>query len=330
MLEYRSVADLDRILISNLERFAQLTDLVVGIPRSGMLPAVLLALHLDVPVMDLDSYCRGDDPPGGARLTRRLERAKTGSFQRRRVLVLDDSVRHGTAMRLAKERIALSRPDSKDDVTYAAVYVDPDQKDQVDIWCEALPRRVFEWNIMNHAIITASCMDIDGVLCRDPTTAENDDGVEYERFVSTVPPLHIPSYEVGWLVTSRLEKYRTLTEAWLATHAIPYRHLVMLDMPSKEARIAAGCHSRFKAHVYNDTGAALFIESDPRQARDIAIRCRKPVYCMKTREMVYHDHVHTLVQRNRRWGRLSRAVQPLVPPRFMPLARRVAHFLRVG
>jgi orotate phosphoribosyltransferase len=230
----------------------------------------------------------------------------------------------------AKERIASSRPESTDIVRFAAVYVHPEEKHQVDIWCEEIPRRVFEWNIMNHAILSASCMDIDGVLCRDPTTAENDDGPEYERFIRTVSPLRIPSFEVGWLVTSRLEKYRALTEEWLALHAVPYRQLVMLDMTSKAERIAAGCHSRFKAGVYDETRAALFIESDPRQARDIAIKCRKPVYCVKTREMIYHDDASTLAGRDRRWGRLLRSVEPIVPVRLRPLARRAAQLLRLG
>ena len=330
MLQYRSVADLNRILVSRLEIFAEHADLVVGIPRSGMLPAVLLALHLDVPVLDLDSYCRGCDPSGGDRLARRLSQAASGAPVPRRVLVIDDSLRHGAAMSAAKNRIAASRPGSTDIVRFAAVYVHPEEKHQVDIWCEEMHRRVFEWNIMNHAILSASCVDIDGVLCRDPTADENDDGENYLRFLSTVPPLRVPTIEIGWLVTSRLEKYRELTEEWLARHGIGYKMLVMLDLPSKEARIAAGCHSRFKAKVYKETGAALFIESDPGQARDIAIKCHKPVYCTKTREMVYHGDANTLAGRDRRWGRLLRSAEPVIPVRFRPLARRVAQLLKLG
>ena len=58
-------------------------------------------------------------------------------------------------------------------------------------------------------------MDFDGVLCRDPTEEENDDGDKYRYFIANVEPIFKPSVEIGWIVTSRLEKYRDLTENWL-------------------------------------------------------------------------------------------------------------------
>lgn len=58
-------------------------------------------------------------------------------------------------------------------------------------------------------------MDIDGVLCADPTPEENDDGEKYRHFLLNTPPLFIPKVTIGTLVTSRLEKYRPETEAWL-------------------------------------------------------------------------------------------------------------------
>jgi uncharacterized HAD superfamily protein/hypoxanthine phosphoribosyltransferase len=329
MLEYRSVADINRILLSNLEVFRQNADLVVGVPRSGMLPAVLLALHLDVPVADLSSYCRGHVAAVGARLAKRESQTKDSVPERRRVLIVDDSIRTGTAMRMARAQIASSLPESIDLLKFAAVYVVPGKKTEVDIWCEELPDRVFEWNILNGTILTQSCVDIDGVLCRNPTEYENDDGSEYRRFISTVAPLRVPPYEVGWLVTSRLEKYRPLTEEWLASSGIRYRQLMMLDLPSKEARIAANAHSHFKAEVYGKTESVLFIESDLCQARDIAGRCRKPVYCVETGEMVYHDDVATLVRRDRRLRGLWRGLRPLVPACLRPFARRTASLLRL-
>lgn len=51
-------------------------------------------------------------------------------------------------------------------------------------------------------------MDIDGVLCADPTPEENDDGEKYRHFLLNTPPLFIPKVTIGTLVTSRLEKYR--------------------------------------------------------------------------------------------------------------------------
>ena len=33
------------------------------------------------------------------------------------------------------------------------------------------------------------CVDIDGVLCKDPTAEDNDEGPNYERFLSNAVPL---------------------------------------------------------------------------------------------------------------------------------------------
>lgn len=93
-------------------------------------------------------------------------------------------------------------------------------------------------------------MDIDGVLCVDPTPEENDDGPRYREFLLNAQPLFIPRTEVGTLVTSRLEKYRPETMAWLKKNHVKYDKLVMLDLPNKEARQRANCHASFKAKEY--------------------------------------------------------------------------------
>jgi len=68
MLEYRSVTDLNELIIQNLGRFDRDIDLIVGVPRSGMLPATLLALYLNLPLTDLYSYVNNRCISGGQRL----------------------------------------------------------------------------------------------------------------------------------------------------------------------------------------------------------------------------------------------------------------------
>ena len=73
----------------------------------------------------------------------------------------------------------------------------------VDLYREVVEMpRVFEWNLMHGTVLANSCMDIDGVLCLDPTDEENDDGERYLRFLSETPALLLPTAPVGWLVTS--------------------------------------------------------------------------------------------------------------------------------
>ena len=91
----------------------------------------------------------------------------------------------------------------------------------IDYFYRYLPLpRIFEWNLFHHPILEQTCVDIDGVLCNDPEESENDDGPKYEQFLRTVKPIYIPTKEIGWLVTCRLEKYRELTAEWLERNSV--------------------------------------------------------------------------------------------------------------
>ena len=61
----------------------------------------------------------------------------------------------------------------------------------------------------------------------------------------------------------------------------------MLDLPSKEARIAQRAHVPFKSEIYRSTSAKLFIERPYEQALEIADSTGKPVLCIEANQMVY-------------------------------------------
>ena len=68
---------------------------------------------------------------------------------------------------------------------------------------------MFEWNYLHHdGYSHLCCYDIDGVLCEDPTDEENDDGDRYKNFILNAPLRFKPFAPIGFLVSSRLEKYR--------------------------------------------------------------------------------------------------------------------------
>ncbi len=282
-MNFRSIATLNDQVLQWIPRLPRDLELIVGIPRSGMLVGNLLALYLNIPLTDLEGFRSGRVFIPGERC--RLERSEEYLAQRRKVLVVDDSVLYGTQMKQVREQL---RPLSdRHRLHFAAVYMQPGQEKLVDFYCELLPRpRLFEWHLMHHPNLRHWCVDIDGVLCDDPTVAENDDGENYQRFLDEVPPKLIPSKEIGWLVTCRLEKYRLQTERWLARHGVRHRHLLMMDHPDMASRKAAGGHARHKAAIYRKTGAPLFIESCPRQAVEIARLSGKSVFCYGTREMI--------------------------------------------
>ncbi len=91
---------------------------------------------------------------------------------------------------------------------------------------------------------------------------------------------------MGWLVTSRLEKYRAQTEEWLERHKVQYGELRMMQYPDMAARRAARAYARFKSDIYLETGAWLFVESDAALAVQIAQLSGRSVFCTETREML--------------------------------------------
>lgn len=285
-MKYRSLADMSALITGNLHRVPADVDLVVGIPRSGILPAITIALMLNLRYADLDRFL--DGRLAGAGSTKQHAGLIGGIAEARHVLVIDDSLNRGNAMREARARLRHLEGEVR--FTFAAAYVVPDGESEVDIAFEILSLpRIFEWNFIHHVYLEHACVDIDGVLCLDPRADENDDGAAYLRFLASATPLYRPTRRIGCLVTSRLEKYRPETEAWLARHGVEYDRLVMLDLPSAEERRRRGVHGTFKGEVYRDSKAMLFIESEYAQAVEIARISGKPVLAIEGQQIVTGD-----------------------------------------
>ncbi|MFC1603527.1 phosphoribosyltransferase family protein [Planctomycetota bacterium] len=301
MINYRNVPSLNRDVWAWLEKLPKDIDLIVGIPRSGLLVANLLSLYMDVPLTDVEGLLEGRVIQTGSRYKRNDPRELLSS--RRTVLVVDDSVCSGKQMSAVRRLIESAKMRHR--ILYGAVYITPGSQNVVDYFYELLRMpRSFEWNVFHRGGMGFFCVDIDGILCRDPTQEENDDGERYEQFIQTVEPWIIPSKTVGWLVTCRLEKYRSLTEQWLAKHGIKYEHLIMMDLPDKAARMRSKSHGKYKAEVYKATGARFFIESSLRQATEIAMCTGKDVLCIETGDIVSPSFLNRNYHRLLRFGKL--------------------------
>ena len=85
-------------------------------------------------------------------------------------------------------------------VTFLAVYGPRATHPDADLVLEVVPHpRVFEWNVMHHRVLENSCVDIDGTLCHDPTSEENDDGERYDAFLAPARPSSSrPSASTRW------------------------------------------------------------------------------------------------------------------------------------
>lgn len=273
-INFRSYADLHRALRHGLWRIPPTVDLVVGIPRSGVAPAAAIASHLSIPFMTLSQFVEGGSPEFGQTRTVRAD-VRVG-LAAGHVLLVDDSIALGRAMGRAREAVAAS--DFKGQLSTLAVYSSFMGKRLVDLSLEVLPSpRVFEWNILNHWLLEHSCVDIDGVLCQDPTLVQRVTSHRFGRFAIETSALIRPKYVLSDVVTSRQEKYRGATEHWLGVSGIRYRRLHMMPNASAVERFAFEPHAEFKGRVFRQSHASLFIESDSRQAARINQIAGKPV-----------------------------------------------------
>lgn len=283
MFGYVSYAQLSTAIRTQLHAIPGDVDLIVGIPRSGMMPAYQIGLFLNRVVCDIDAFIAGSSISHGH--TRKVGIALTSPRQARHILLVDDSIATGTSMQKALARIQESGYTGK--VSTCAAIAAPSLQSSVDVSFITLPLpRMFEWNAFHHGCVENACFDLDGVLCVDPAAHDNDDGPRYEAFLSSAQPLFRPTLRIGHIVSARLEKYRGLTEGWLRAKNISYGQLHLVDLPSRAERIRLGAHCSHKIRVYRETGASMFYESDLGQAREIAEGSGKPVLCVGDMSMV--------------------------------------------
>jgi len=258
-------------------------DAIVGVARSGMLPAVQLAALLHVPL-----YSTGASPlhaPSpivyvghGWRMQATLRAPEPPP---RVVAIVDDTARFGVSMGKLVPHVAARWPDAK--ILTAAVYCHPDARRFIDYPGAIYPGyHYLEWNLFNTGLAAYLATDLDGVLCEDCPPEADDDGPAYRAWLESALPIQRPVFApVPLIVTARLEKYRERTEAWLRRHGLRYKRLVMGPWQSQAERNERWPEkvADYKASVYAGSDARLFVESDPEQAHRIREITARPVLC---------------------------------------------------
>ena len=248
-MNYRSYQNLSDDIKSNINKLEKFNiDLVVGIPRSGMIPAYMISLLLNLNCTDFYSFIENRPLFKGERKLKKNGDVNILPYDYNNILLVDDSISTGKSMKEIKATIPNKL---KNKIITTAIYSSESKRDDLDCFFVHLPSSmVFEWNLFNDHTLSQSCVDIDGVLCTDPTHVEDDDGENYIYFIENAIPLFLPTYKVHSLVTNRLEKYRHNTELWLKNNGVTYDNLTMLDLPSKDERQRLKIHARHKAGYY--------------------------------------------------------------------------------
>lgn len=248
---------------------------VLGVPRSGMLPASMLAMWLNLPLYYLDEdnnlkILTGATGFGGARMKNYKE--KNG-----KLLVVDDTIYAGRAMNLIKEKIP-------EDILFAAIYFRPESEYRPDFFGRELSSpHLLEWNFFNSGYLKDCIFDFDGIFSPNVPIPICEDEQKYIEFIKNVKPFphRIPTTHCRGIATGRLEKYRDITEEWLERHGISYGFLKMFPTEREAERNLNHAEevSSFKAKIFLQSDAYFFVESEVSEAVKIRQKSKKLVIC---------------------------------------------------
>lgn len=277
MITVKSIYDLNLTIVNNLHLITKLDiDLIVGIPRSGMLVASLLATHLQKPMTDIDDYLLG------------YAFEKSGNqiditAQKMNVLLVDDTINIGTQMKKIVDRLSTISYDHNI-IKFVVYKSNKTPNNAIDVFLETCPNpRAFQWNLWKHPSLSKWATDLDGVLCRDPIwKVENDRGPKLIEFYKTADKKFHLSHPIKYIITSRLDRHRMITEEWLSKNNIKYGTLIMKPESSTLD------HYEFKVEALKSlSDVELYIESDVKQAKLISSKISIPVWCVDSQTTYY-------------------------------------------
>lgn len=282
-MHYRTVGNLSELVNAYAHRVPHDVDLIVGIPRSGMLVASILSLKLNLPMTDLYAFCRNDALDQSA--LRHCHGALLDRpWEAKRILLVDDSIASGKSLR---EAVSMVRDVFPGEIMTMVAFALRENTAKVDVYLETVEQpRVFEWNIMHHNLLAYSCMNLDGVIAE---AVASDASLEAQKtHWAKRPPLFIPSARIGHLITATPEQARPQVEAWLERHGICYEQLHMPPQPltGEDETAVKQAFQAFVAGVFKgDPHALMLFESCPQRAEAIMQATQKPVFCVPTNEM---------------------------------------------
>jgi len=257
-----------------IKTFPTSYDLIIGIPRSGLLVANLIALKLGKPLTTPDNF---------QKIIWKSKHISSGG-QCKNILLVDDSITTGKTMKKNLNLVKAVKPDVK--ITTAAVIVNKNTKKMVDVYYVSIPRfkRLFEWNML-HSKKGVVAIDMDGILCEEPRAGlEEHDKEGYIKWLKEARPYLVPTFEIDFIITNRLEKYRAITEKWLKKHRVRYKRLIMWNIGSVKEK-KKGRKTRHKIETLLKIKPKFYWESSYGEAKDIWESTKIPTICVESKTL---------------------------------------------
>lgn len=294
-MEYISYTDLTRDIRNNISKIPKDVDGVIGIPRSGMLPATIIAEYLNVGLTTLLNFVekyKDEIENGYKAIFNEHGNRRLNNNSYKKILVVDDTCFNGKSILTTKKLLTKYK---NVEFVYLVVYFEgsgtlskPDVylKDVRDLASKSeIGIVLYEWNLLsNPGIVSKTLFDLDGVFCVDPPDERNTE--QYIEYLNNPIPLFVPSKnEMITILTYRLIKYKDVTIEFLKKLGLKRIKLLMFQAETYEERSKVEPWL-FKGSYYkSNNDYKLFVESDDLQARMINKISGKPVFCVSTNIM---------------------------------------------
>ena len=261
---------------------------VAGVSRGGIPIAVQIAELIHAHAYSINKDGELVDLSYGFRLRhKRME--EDGA-----VLIVDDTIANGTTFKRLKEGLKFKSFGSRK-VYLAAGYVPANMLGTIDFVGDIaeLPHYL-EWNFFNSVHVQHAAFDFDGVLCENCPREMDDDGEQYLKFLRTARPLYlVRRRSIPLIVTGRLEKYRQQTLAWLSRYGISVDKLVMGPWKDINERRRNWSAKELKGETFKKSHLKIFVESCPRQSKEIYSVSGRTVICPTTSTVYSSDDCDT-------------------------------------
>ncbi|OGD86669.1 hypothetical protein A2164_00195 [Candidatus Curtissbacteria bacterium RBG_13_35_7] len=241
-------------------------DIIVAVPRSGLLVGTLISVLRSKPLTTPDLFIKN-----------RYWKSKHMEDQTiKKVFLVDDSTTTGKTIIKNFNLLEKTYPAIK--IIKGALIATRDSKPILDTYHKIIPHpRIFEWNIM-HGKRFRLAVDLDGVLCEEcPPYVDSTESL-YIKWISNAKPLRVPGFKIDAIVSNRLESYREVTEKWLEKNNIRYKKLYLWDIDSKFKRKNYAVN---KIEHLIKIKPNLYWESDIKQAKLIFEKTKIPTLSIK-------------------------------------------------
>ena len=265
---------------------------IAGVARSGILPASILATHLQLPLYSARIAAKGVELV--EMLPQDIHRGGKEPLPKQDgpIFIVDDTVHSGGCL----STIRAASDNAKH--IYSAVYVTPEYANITDCYVRKVKTPHFlEWNMFNNGFVCGGpagvlygglAFDFDGVLCNDPKPGE--EYTDPSIWISNLKPTHMlpRRYRIPLIITMRLEAWRKPTLEWLDRYRIKYDRVEMCDSKSIADRDKNFINKviEHKAYKFKNSDCYMMVESDEGQSRLINEYAKKPVLCIATKQII--------------------------------------------